>query len=523
MKKKLMMVAVLLGALSLGACVDDNESASVTNIRNAKAQQLTALAALSNAQAEAATIVANAEAAYKQAQAAYQQALANSTEAETERLNAEHAIELEKLRAQAEVAIAKAKYNAADWEQKLLDMATERVRELYAEYKVEVNSMYTLQETKITYTNNLAQAEAGLIPAEDLAQITIDAEKKRIAENDYEIGLYAEYEGADLVELKQELMRAEKEANLADDAEIKADDAQQEANNAYIAESERFYTWYVNDVQNPLATVEAANELQNNGWNVITTTTKKLSDTKSIPYYTLTASNVEREQQNLENNVKYYTDLVGKTTDKADANGSLNAQLNYWKEQKADLLEADETADVTFEQGRIDQLTADITTNEGYLTQAEERLELFNTLIASFSGEDLTAYDAAVTAITGLAEAYEKAYDEYIVARDNSTKADQEVTSLNNLIDQTDVEQRVAELEKEKAECQNRIVKAQNDMADLDKQIAQYEAKLTNIEDQIIAQQAIIDSLKQQIEAAINESDEDTTTPETPAEETPAA
>ena len=34
MKKKLMIIAVLLGALSLGACVDDNESQSVTNVRN---------------------------------------------------------------------------------------------------------------------------------------------------------------------------------------------------------------------------------------------------------------------------------------------------------------------------------------------------------------------------------------------------------------------------------------------------------------------------------------------------------
>ena len=33
MKKKLMMVAVLLGALSLGACVDNNESTSVTNFK----------------------------------------------------------------------------------------------------------------------------------------------------------------------------------------------------------------------------------------------------------------------------------------------------------------------------------------------------------------------------------------------------------------------------------------------------------------------------------------------------------
>ena len=51
MKKKLMMVAVLLGALSLGACVDNNESASVEAVRNAKAEQLKGLAALVNAQA----------------------------------------------------------------------------------------------------------------------------------------------------------------------------------------------------------------------------------------------------------------------------------------------------------------------------------------------------------------------------------------------------------------------------------------------------------------------------------------
>ena len=46
MKKKLMMVAVLLGALSLGACVDNDESASVEAVRNAKAEQLKGLAAL---------------------------------------------------------------------------------------------------------------------------------------------------------------------------------------------------------------------------------------------------------------------------------------------------------------------------------------------------------------------------------------------------------------------------------------------------------------------------------------------
>ena len=72
MKKKLMMVAVLLGALSLGACVDNDESASVEAVRNAKAEQLKGLAALANAQAEATKITAEAEAALKNAQAEYQ-------------------------------------------------------------------------------------------------------------------------------------------------------------------------------------------------------------------------------------------------------------------------------------------------------------------------------------------------------------------------------------------------------------------------------------------------------------------
>lgn len=36
MKKKIMMVAAILGALTLGSCVDDNESQSVTDVRNAK-------------------------------------------------------------------------------------------------------------------------------------------------------------------------------------------------------------------------------------------------------------------------------------------------------------------------------------------------------------------------------------------------------------------------------------------------------------------------------------------------------
>ena len=84
MKKKLMMVAVLLGVLSLGACVDDNETQSVTDVRNAKAEQLQARADMNNAEAEAQKIQADAEAALMTAKAEAQEAAAAKVNAEAE-------------------------------------------------------------------------------------------------------------------------------------------------------------------------------------------------------------------------------------------------------------------------------------------------------------------------------------------------------------------------------------------------------------------------------------------------------
>ena len=81
MKGKFMIIAAMLGALTFGACVDNNESASVENVRNAKAEELKSLAALNNAKAQAELIAANAEAALKASQAAINEAEAAIKEA----------------------------------------------------------------------------------------------------------------------------------------------------------------------------------------------------------------------------------------------------------------------------------------------------------------------------------------------------------------------------------------------------------------------------------------------------------
>ena len=144
MKKKLMMIAVLLGALSLGACVDDNESQSVTDLRSAKAEQLRALANLSNAQAEAETIRANAEAALKEAQAAYKQALADQEDAETDFLRQKYTMLLEKLEAEYAEAILQAQLNAAGHEEGIWNKATAQIQNLFTNYKAAVMQVNSL-------------------------------------------------------------------------------------------------------------------------------------------------------------------------------------------------------------------------------------------------------------------------------------------------------------------------------------------------------------------------------------------
>lgn len=495
-----MMVAVLLGALSLGACVDDNESASVTNVREAKAKQLTAMAALDNAKAEAELIAANAEKALKEAQAEYQKALAAASQQQTEEAKAKFAIEIEKIKAKAEAAIAAAKLQAAQDEQALLDLADERVRELYGEYKSALSGVIYLQNRKIELTTNISQTEANLVPVKTQADNQVAYYQKLIDLENYKINLYKEYKGADLKDLKQKAEKARMEAQAADDTKVKKEAAKNEADNAFYAENPRFNMW--SEVTNPIKTIAAAKELRDFDWSIINEVYKELSASKNISYYTLNASSVERTKQNLTANVKNQSDYIG--TDKDDATKStLYGQLANVKKQKADALEADPEADVTYYDNRIAQLNADITTQKSSLATAQENLTKFNSLIASFAGDDLKAYDAAVVALTKLAEAYEKANTEYLDATTAANKAWNAYYVANNLINQNDAEQLIAD-------CQGNIVRYQqtqlnykNNVTNQETLIAQYKAELNTIDGEIAAQQAIIDNLKKMIDAAI--------------------
>lgn len=123
MKKKFFAMYALAGALVASpvftSCVDSEESASVEAIRGAKVEQLKSLAALNNAEAQAKTTLAAADAALKAAQAAQNQALADKYAAEAKIAELEAQLKADKYDAELAAALAQAEANKLNAEQNI--------------------------------------------------------------------------------------------------------------------------------------------------------------------------------------------------------------------------------------------------------------------------------------------------------------------------------------------------------------------------------------------------------------------
>ena len=180
MRKKLFAMYALVGALVASpvftSCVDDSESTSVSALRGAKAEQLKAAAALANAQAAAETTLANAEAQFKAAEAAYWNAKAEAEKAAaenqkelTKQAQETYAIQLEVIKATAERDLLSLQIEIAGYEETMSNQANDKLLALYRNYANAVNNTTYYQTEKIRLTNEIAQAEAGLVTAEEIA------------------------------------------------------------------------------------------------------------------------------------------------------------------------------------------------------------------------------------------------------------------------------------------------------------------------------------------------------------------
>lgn len=185
MRKKFIAVYALMAVLALGSttltsCVDDNESASVTAIRNAKAEQLKALAALSNAQAEAAKIQAEAEAALKNAQAEWKKE-------QTEEAKQKFAIKIEVIKAQAERDIADAKKQALEYEKQIWDNADAKIQAMVSDYQTALNKVISTKEELIEAKIDYAHFEVDSTLAEAKYKEFVIDQNRTIAQNEADI------------------------------------------------------------------------------------------------------------------------------------------------------------------------------------------------------------------------------------------------------------------------------------------------------------------------------------------------
>lgn len=246
-----MMVAVILGALSLGACVDNNESASVEAVRNAKAAQLNSVAAMNNAEAEAQKAITAAEVALKEAEAAYKKAQAEAAQADAEQqkillqiaqAGLEAQLEVNKIKAEA--ALAKAKANLEGAKADLIasmdkvDAATKkRITDLLAKADPLLVNINNYRTQLVTAKNDLAKLKAGLITADLVRQKTIADQEKNKANAQALITEYEKYSLEDKANAEAAAKAAKANAlaleKIADDKEA----ASTAARNAYSTAS----------------------------------------------------------------------------------------------------------------------------------------------------------------------------------------------------------------------------------------------------------------------------------------------
>lgn len=232
MKKKFIAVSMVLGALALSSttltsCVEDNESASVTAIRDAKAQQLTALSNYYQAQADAEKIVAEAEAAIKNAEAKAQEITNELQNIALEKAKATLATDLETAQAQAEAALltqkealerAKASLiaasNAADeaTKEKINDLLEKADAIMYGYGTSTTTSIYGaggLNEKLISKKAERVKADYELVDIQLQIAEQVRQEEKSLAVNEALLAEYKKYDNTDLDAAEKAAIEAE--------------------------------------------------------------------------------------------------------------------------------------------------------------------------------------------------------------------------------------------------------------------------------------------------------------------------
>lgn len=561
-----MMVAVLLGALSLGACVDDNESASVTNIRDAKAEQLRSLATLNEAKAEAELIRANAEAALKNAKAAYEQAQADKEQFELQKAQEEYAIAIENIRIQYQIQLANLQKQLLEAQQRLEDVDYQRVSALFTRYYLELDKLTGYQRSLVEQQSQLARLEANIVSAQEWAEYNNLWITNEIASIDAQLAVLTDdaYDGLDVEELQAQADAKYKEYQLAeaafvnDPTSVALQETVSPLNTAYAAvQAQDELLQDILLVSSYIGNVVDYADWNYYGYNAYTAVgysavwlnygitcyeNLRIDESGKLNVDRVLAQRVETANDF----VALRTAALGKDTDTpttkydSDGDGTADALTAYAQlaAANADLtaanaMGADDILNGKTKQEAIDDANQAIKNAEMAIAIAKDNLasaqDTYNTALAqqtefndAIEAFDIDTYNKAVATYIELCEAQDEAESAWEEAKAVVNELYYEWRGLDYLANNSglnNINEEIARLEAQKAEYQAQLVD-NTDVINAETALQLAEDTIEKLQSQIEAQTAIVESCRAALEAALG-SDSGTDTPA--EEETPAA
>lgn len=479
-----MMVAVLLGALSLGACVDNDESASVEAVRNAKAEQLKGAAALANAQAEAETIRANAEAKLKEAEAAYQ-------DAKTEADKAKWAAKLTVIQAEAARDIAKAQKAQKDAEMAIITNQDQWINNtLWWNYSDASDKLISLNGQLINATADEIALKAGVVSAQKAAEKIAVEKNQYIARQterkDQLSKLSSIASDRAALEKKFETLRVEQTELTA--AKGKTADAVTAAQAKFDEAQEKIYAQSGNTDKLSSALAKAGAELtyveveynnQIEGFYVTTFNSVEVGENSNnaqpVNFYELNVkSQTTSATLAFQNKIKYIKEnIVGvpSDTDKGIQASGAYTNIEYWAAQKkqkeaekaaatTDAEEAAIQAEIEALQPYIERADEALEAAKKELAEAEAEFKAFQDAVALFANADAkAAYDKDIADAKTLAEALVAASDADDAAQLPLSTNQTALQDVQTLLNSTqNIDQMIAD-------CDVQIAKAKEDIA----------------------------------------------------------
>lgn len=220
MKKFLILASALFAAaVFTTSCVETVESTTVTELRNAKAAEMSAYADMIKAQAKADSVeqaahndYLKAEAEYQKALAEYQKALADKTNADTdlarqqmEQSKQEFELELERLRKQYELDMLNLQIEMDRLYNESIDNANERINTLYRNYTTEFNRLIGLKDDLNEANLDYLKADNDILDAQEYVAKETARLDALIAKSNAAIAVYESYSGVDVEEINDRL------------------------------------------------------------------------------------------------------------------------------------------------------------------------------------------------------------------------------------------------------------------------------------------------------------------------------